>query len=101
MSRGLWFVLGTGAGVYVTNRARRLADSLTADGVRDRVHGLSHGARLLREEMRSAQQEKEGELRERLGLAPTGPPALAGPAAPATPEPRRLHTARRTGETTD
>lgn len=94
MSRGLWFVVGAGAGVYATNRVRRMAESLTADGLRNRLQGVSHGARLFREEVRSGQQQKESELRERLGLVPTHPPALhAAPAGqPTPPSDRRHHT---------
>jgi hypothetical protein len=72
MSRGLWFVAGAGAGVYAMVRGRRAAEALTVDGLRDRWHGLAHGARLLREEVAQGQAEKETELRQRLGLVPHG-----------------------------
>ncbi len=78
MSRGIWFVAGAGAGVYAMVRGRRAAEALTVDGLRDRWHGLAHGARLLREEVAQGQAEKETELRQRLGLVPDGPPELGG-----------------------
>lgn len=101
MRRGLWFAVGAGAGVYATTRVRRFAESLTVEGLRHRVNGLSHGARLFGEELRSAQQEKESELRERLGLTPGGPaalpgrtdPAQRGTSAPGLAPPTRLHSA--------
>ncbi|GGD26479.1 DUF6167 family protein [Nocardioides daphniae] len=89
MSRGLWFVAGASAGVYVVTKARRLADSVTTEGLRARWQGLTHGARLLTEDVRTAQAEREVELRESLGL-PASPPAgrqLTGPSAPPGPAP--------------
>jgi hypothetical protein len=76
MRRGLWFVAGAGAGVYVMVRARRVAEAFTADGLSDRWHALSLGARMLRDEVAQGQAEAETELRERFGLAPHG---LASP----------------------
>jgi hypothetical protein len=70
--RGLWFVLGAGAGVYAVTRARRAAEAFTPDGVRDRVAGLTLGAHLLGEELRTGMAAKETELRERLGLGLDG-----------------------------
>lgn len=78
MNRGFWFVAGAGAGLYAAARARRVAESLTPDGLRDRWAGLSLGAQLLAEEVRTGAAEKEAELRDRLGLAP----GVAGPPAP-------------------
>jgi hypothetical protein len=70
--RGLWFVLGAGAGVYAVTRARRAAEAFTPDGVRDRVAGLTLGAHLFGEELRTGMAAKETELRERLGLGLDG-----------------------------
>jgi hypothetical protein len=78
MSRGLWFVAGAGAGVYAMVRARRAAEALTVDGLRDRWHGLALGARMVRDEIAQGQAEKQAELRERYGLAvPTTPELTA------------------------
>ena len=91
MNRGFWFVAGAGAGLYAAARARRVAESLTPDGLRDRLAGLSLGAQLLAEEVRTGAAEKETELRDRLGLAASEPglPALhrthAPPRTPPTP----------------
>ncbi|WP_457206543.1 DUF6167 family protein [Nocardioides sp. P5_C9_2] len=76
MARTFWFVAGAGAGAYALTRARRVAESLTADGLRDRLSGLAVGARMFREEVAAGQVEKETELRERLGLVPHGIPEL-------------------------
>ncbi len=73
MRRGFWFVAGAGAGVYVMIRARRAAETFTPDGLRDRMAGLSVGAHLFAEEVRTGMVERETELRDRLGLALDGP----------------------------
>ena len=73
MRRGLWFVAGAGAGVYVMIRARRAAELFTPDGVRDRLAGLSVGAQLFVEEVRTGMDERETELRERFGYVLEGP----------------------------
>jgi len=72
MSRALWFVAGAGAGVYGVIRARRAAEVLTPDGLRDRRQAYALAARLLRDEVIAGSAEKEIELRDRLGLTPTG-----------------------------
>jgi hypothetical protein len=81
MRRGLWFVAGAGAGVYAMVRGRRMAEAFTADGLSDRWHALSLGARMFRDEVAQGQAEAETELRERFGLRPHGRPELvsAGP----------------------
>jgi hypothetical protein len=78
MSRTLWFAAGAGATLYAVNRARRVREAFTPDGLRDRVNGLALGARLFREEVEQGRLEKETELRERFGLGPHGTPALEG-----------------------
>jgi len=72
MSRALWFVAGAGAGVYGVVKARRAAEAVTPDGLRDRRQAWALGARILRDEVAAGSAEKEIELRARLGLAPTG-----------------------------
>lgn len=67
MRRGLWFLAGAGTGVYLTVRARRAAEALTPEGVRDRLAGLSLGAQLFGEEVRAGMVERETQLRQRLG----------------------------------
>lgn len=76
MSRGLWFVAGTGVGVYAVFKARRAAEAFTPDGIRDRLAGLDVGVHLFATELRTGMNEKENELRDRLGLALDGPPQL-------------------------
>ncbi len=65
-SRGVWFVAGTAAGVYLTGRMRRAAEALTVDGVHDRLSGWFAGARVVREELHLAANHKETQLRSRL-----------------------------------
>ncbi len=79
MNRGLWFVAGAGAGIYVVVRGRRVAEALTVDGMGDRLKGLALGARMFREEVAQGKAEKETELRERFGIAPHGTPELTSP----------------------
>ena len=76
MGRPLWFVAGAGVGVYAAARARRAAESLTADGLRDRLRGWQVGARLFADEVHQGRTERETELREQLGLRPHGVPEL-------------------------
>ena len=76
MARSLWFVAGAGAGIYAMSRARKAAEALTADGLRDRLSGFGVGMRMFRDEVAAGQAEKETELRERMGLVPHGIPEL-------------------------
>jgi hypothetical protein len=69
-ARGVWFLAGTAAGVYVATRARRTVEAFTVDGLHDRLTGWFAGAGVLREEMRSAMAEKETELRARIRARP-------------------------------
>lgn len=89
MRRGFWFAAGAGAGVYAAVRARRMAEILTVDGLRDRWEGLRAGAEVFAGEAAAGRAERESELRERYGLRPDGTPALGpggGPAAVDPPE---------------
>ena len=72
MARTLWFAAGAGAAVYAMNRARRVREALTPDGLRDRAHGLALGARMFRDEVVQGKAEAETELRDRFSLAPHG-----------------------------
>ncbi len=71
MGRPLWFMAGAGVGVYAAARARRAAETLTADGLRDRLRGWQVGARLFADEVQQGRAERETQLREQLGLRPT------------------------------
>jgi hypothetical protein len=70
--RTFWFVAGGAVGVYASTRTRRVAESLTVDGLHDRLTGWFAGARVLREEFEAGRADKQTELRERLSLGPTG-----------------------------
>lgn len=76
MNRGLWFVAGAGVGIYGMVRARRAAESLTVDGMRDRVGAAAVGARMFRAEVAQGRAHAESGLRDRLGLGPHGAPRL-------------------------
>ncbi len=76
MARSLWFVAGAGAGIYTMTRARRAAEAVTVDGLRDRLSGLGVGIKMFRDEVAAGQAEKETQLRERMGLVPHGIPEL-------------------------
>ncbi len=76
MSRSIWFVAGAGAGVYAVTRARRVAETFTSEGLRDRLGALAVGARLFRDEVRAGRHDSETQLRERMGLVPHGIPEL-------------------------
>ena len=76
MSRGLWFVAGAGAGIYTMIRARRAAEALTADGLKDRLGAAAVGARMFRDEVAQGKADAETDLRERLGLLPHEIPEL-------------------------
>jgi hypothetical protein len=86
MRRGFWFVAGAGAGVYTMVRVRRLKEAFTGDGLSDRWHAVTLGARLLRDEVAQGQAEAETELRERFGLVPHGVPELVAVAPPSPSE---------------
>lgn len=66
MRRGFWFAAGAGAGIYVSLRARRVAEAFTSDGISDRISALQLGGRLLREDIAVGAAQKEAELRERI-----------------------------------
>jgi hypothetical protein len=105
MSRALWFVAGAGAGVYAVVKARRAAEAVTPEGLRDRFSGAGLGARLFADEVRTGMHEKETELRQRLGLALDGPQQIearpGGAALPPGPEtsPDTIDTTDTTEET--
>jgi len=68
MSRTLWFVAGAATSAYAITKARRAAEALTPEGMRDRLAGLSLCAQLFTDEVRSEASGKESDLRQRLGL---------------------------------
>jgi hypothetical protein len=70
MKRGLWFVAGAGAGIYVMIRGRRAAEALTIDGMQDRLNGLAVGVRMFRDEVAQGKAEAETTLRERFAAVP-------------------------------
>ena len=72
MRRGFWFGAGIAAGAYGMVRARRMMEAFTPDGIRDRLSGLTVGARVFNEEMRAGMTEKETELRDRIALMRDG-----------------------------
>ena len=73
MNRTLWFVAGATTGVYALTKARRAAEALTPEGLRDRLAGLSLGVHLFNEEVRTEMLTTENDLRRRLRLELSGP----------------------------
>ena len=107
MSRTFWFAAGAGAGVYALTRARRVVETLSPDGLADRLAGVSVGLRLFGDEVRAGMAEKENDVRTRLGVGlpgapgrhaaeldppPADPVTFDGPSADAVNE--RLHATR-------
>ena len=82
MSRTLWFVAGAATSAYTLVKARRAAEALTPEGIRDRLAGLSLGAQLFGDEVRTQMTARESELRGRLGLGLDGPPRIGAAPAP-------------------
>lgn len=82
MGRGLWFLAGAGAGVYVVVKARRVAEAFTPDGLRDRLSGAAVGAQLFLDEVRTGMTDREIELRERFATVLDGPAALPSSSRP-------------------
>ena len=79
MNRTIWFVAGAGAGVYAITKVRRAAEVFTPEGLRDRLAGLSLGAHLFSEEVKTEMVTRENDLRARLGLGLHGPHELESP----------------------
>lgn len=77
MKRSLWFVVGATAGVYVSAKAKQIAEAVTPEGLHDRFSSAQTGLRMLREEVVQEQKMAEAQLRERMGLAPLSTPELA------------------------
>jgi hypothetical protein len=77
MSRAFWFAAGAATSAYAFVKARRAAEALTPEGVRDRLSGLTLAAQLLADEIREEATAKEADLRTRLGLVPHARPAPA------------------------
>ena len=83
MRRGFWFAAGAAAGVYGVVKARRVAESFTADGLRDRASAASVGARMFREEFHQGMVDSEADLRQRYEIAVERQRELTSGARPA------------------
>lgn len=66
--RTLWFLVGAGAGVYTSVKARRLAYRLTPAGLADQAAALGLGVRAFGDEVRAGMAEREAQIAEELGL---------------------------------
>lgn len=73
MSRAFWFVAGAGSSLYLMAKARRAREALTSEGLQDRLAGLSLGAHLFREEVRTHMATRETQLRRRELSGPVSP----------------------------
>jgi hypothetical protein len=79
-------------------RARRVKEAFTRDGLSDRWHALTLGARMWRDEVAQGRAEAETELRQRFGLVPHGVPELVAARAPQHPGPARRPRTAEEGE---
>ncbi|UYM04823.1 DUF6167 family protein [Solicola gregarius] len=66
--RTLWFLVGAGAGVYTSIKARRLAYRLTPAGLADQAAALGAGVQAFGDEVRAGMAERETQIAEELGL---------------------------------
>lgn len=66
--RTLWFLVGAGAGVYTSLKARRLAYRLTPAGLADQAAAVGLGMRAFGDEVRDGMAEREAQIAEELGL---------------------------------
>ena len=80
--RTLWFLVGAGAGVYTSVKARRLAYRVTPAGLADQAAALGLGARAFGDEVRAGMAERESQIADELGLPVEGVPELPTGAAP-------------------
>ncbi|HYG94428.1 MAG TPA: DUF6167 family protein [Nocardioides sp.] len=71
MRRGFWFTAGAATGVYGLVKVRRLVETFTPDGMRDRVGAAFVGARMFREELARGMTDAETDLRQRYQIAGT------------------------------
>jgi len=68
MSRLVWFVAGTAAGVYASVKARRAAYRVSMPGLVDQAAALGSGVRAFNAEVREGMQAKEHQIRTRTFL---------------------------------
>jgi hypothetical protein len=68
VKRVFWLALGATAGVLVVRRVTRAADTLTPQGLVGALGNVGDGLRVFAEEVRAGMAEREGELRDALGL---------------------------------
>lgn len=84
-ARGFWFAVGTGAGIYTTMKARKLAYRLSPEGLSDQAAALGLGLRTLAADVRDGMTQREAQLLDQLGLEPRRAPGAAPPQAGAAP----------------
>ncbi|MBM9458812.1 hypothetical protein JK386_02780 [Nocardioides sp. zg-536] len=83
MRGGIWFTAGAAAGVYGVVKARRVAEALTTDGLRDRIGAAVLGARMFRDEVAQGHADAEVRLRQHYRGLEASRTALDAP----TPDP--------------
>ena len=78
MRRLFWVALGATAGIVVARRLTRAASRLTHDGAAGQVSGvlgrLTQTVREFADDVRAGMAERDGELREALGIDGNGGP---------------------------
>lgn len=78
MRRLFWVALGATAGILVARRLTRAASRLTPEGAAGQVSGavgrLTEGVREFADDVRAGMAERDGELRNALGIDGDGGP---------------------------
>lgn len=82
MGRVTWFVAGAGLGALAANRLRKVAQPLTGEELRDRVHAATIGLKQARQTAAQARVDRETELRDRYAGQPAPTPADPNPVDP-------------------
>ncbi|MGH8824381.1 MAG: DUF6167 family protein [Jiangellaceae bacterium] len=80
MRRLFWVALGATAGIVLARRLTRAASRLTPEGAADQVSGtvgrLTQSVRDFADDVRAGMAERDGELRDALGIDGAGGPTL-------------------------
>lgn len=68
MKKIFWFIIGTAVGVYAVTRLKKKAQVLAPESLQATAEKLASAIRHFGDEVREGMAEREGELREALGI---------------------------------
>ncbi|WP_328992973.1 DUF6167 family protein [Kribbella sp. NBC_01245] len=68
MKKLFWFIIGTAVGVYAVTRLKKKAQVLAPESLQATAEKLASAIRHFGDEVREGMAEREGELREALGI---------------------------------